>query len=354
LNLLLLGSASPARCSLPKKKALQVKPGLANSARPEALTQAMANQDILAILEQRIGRRHARQRLGIEKDHEAQVFGQGINFFHIENLALSHVLIRALLMATGLYWRGISNAAKVDIRHNRIESPNLPKAFDGFTIVQLSDLHVEMSEAAMECVIDLLGEARYDVCVLTGDYRGRTCGPYDATLAGMARVRASLKGPIYGVLGDHDTICMVPGLEAMGIRMLLNESDVIVRGGQRLYLGGIDDAHFYGMDNIEKVAAAIPHDEFSILISHTPEVYRQAADADFNVLLSGHTHGGQICLPGGIPITLNSVLPRSMGSGAWKYRDMIGYTSVGAGSSVVPVRFNCPPEITLHHVHLSS
>jgi predicted MPP superfamily phosphohydrolase len=311
----------------------------------------MANKDILTILEQRLGRRHARQRLGIEKDHEAQVFGQGINFFHIENLA---PLIRAGLMATGLYWRGISNAAKVDIRHNRIESPHLPKAFDGFTIVQLSDLHVEMSGAAMECVIDLLGEARYDVCVLTGDYRGKTWGPYDKTLAGMARVRAAVKGPIYGVLGDHDTICMVPGLEAMGIRMLLNESDVIERGGQRLHLGGIDDAHFYGMENIEKATAAIPHDEFSILISHTPEVYRQAAHADFNLLLSGHTHGGQICLPGGIPITLDSILPRSMGSGAWKYHDMIGYTSVGAGSSIVPVRFNCPPEITLHHLHPSS
>ena len=310
----------------------------------------MANQDILTILEQRLGRGHARQRLGIEKDHEAQV----INFFHIENLALSPVLIRAGLMATGLYWRGISNAAKVDIRHNRIESPHLPKAFDGFTIVQLSDLHVEMSEAAMERVIDLLGEARYDVCVLTGDYRGGTWGPYDATLAGMARVVAGLKGQIYGVLGNHDTICMVPGLEAMGIRLLLNESDVIERGGQRLHLGGIDDAHFYGMENIEKATAAIPHDEFSILISHTPEVYRQAAHADFNLLLSGHTHGGQICLPGGIPITLDSILPRSMGSGAWKYHDMIGYTSVGAGSSIVPVRFNCPPEITLHHLHPSS
>ena len=314
----------------------------------------MANQDILTILEQRLGRRHARQRLGIENDHEAQVFGQGINFFPIENLALSRVLIRVVLMATGLYWRGISNAAKVAIRHNRLESPHLPKAFDGFTIVQLSDLHVEMSEAAMERVIDLLGEARYDVCVLTGDYRGGTRGPYDTTLAGMARVCDGLKGPIYGVLGDHDTICMVPGLEAMGIRMLLNESAVIERGGQRLHLGGIDDARFYGMDNIEKAAAAIPHDEFSILISHTPEVYRQAAHADFNLLLSGHTHGGQICLSGGIPITLDSVLPRSMGSGAWKYHDMIGYTSVGAGSSVVPVRFNCPPEITLHHFHLSS
>ena len=158
-----------------------------------------------------------------------------------------------------------------------------------------------MSEAAMERVIDLLEEARFDVCVLTGDYRGGTCGPYDTTLAGMARVRAGVKGPIYGVLGDHDTICMVPGLEAMGIRMLLNESDVIERGGQRLHLGGIDDAHFYGMDNIEKAADAILHDEFSILVSHTPEVYRQLPDADFNLLLSGHTHGGAILPSGRLP-----------------------------------------------------
>jgi len=314
----------------------------------------MADQDILIMLEKRLGAPHARQRLEIEKDHEAQVFGQGINFFHFENLPLSHIVIRAVLMMTGLYRRGIRNAAKVDIRHNRIESPHLPRAFDGFTIAQLSDLHVEMSEAAMKRVVELIGNARYDVCVLTGDYRGGTCGPYDTTLAAMARIRASLRGPIYAVLGNHDTVCMVPGLEAMGIRMLLNESDVLERSGQRLHLSGIDDAHFYAMDDIEKAAAAIPDDEFSILISHTPEVYRQAAHAGFNLLLSGHTHGGQICLPGGIPITLDSVLPRSMGAGPWKYRDMIGYTSVGAGSSVVPVRFNCPPEVTLHCLHLSS
>jgi len=314
----------------------------------------MTTQDILTVLERRLGPRHARRRLEIEKDHEAQVFGQGINFFHFENLPLSHVAICAVLMATGLYRRGIRNAAKVVIRDNRIESPHLPKIFDGFTILQLSDLHVEMSEAAIKCAVKLIGEARYDICVLTGDCRGATYGPYDTTLAGVARVRAGLKGPTYGVLGNHDTICMVPGLEAMGIRMLLNESDFIERGGEHLYLGGIDDAHFYGMDNIDKAASAIPRDEFSILISHTPEVYRQAAYSGFNLLLSGHTHGGQICLPGGIPITLVSVLPRSMGAGAWKYHDMIGYTSVGTGSSVVPVRFNCPPEITLHHLHVAS
>lgn len=311
----------------------------------------MHNKSDLSLLEKRLGRRYARQRLGIEKDHEAQVFGQGINFFHIENLPVSHALISAFLVATGLYWRGVRNAAKVEVRHNRISSPHLPQAFEGFTILQLSDLHVEMSEAATRRVIALLRGLKYDLCVLTGDYRGDTYGRYDTTLAGVAKVRAALNGTVYGVLGNHDTICLVPGLEEMGITMLLNESAMIERGGERIHVAGIDDAHFYQMDNIEKAATAIPHDEFSILISHTPEIYRQAAHADFNVLLSGHTHGGQICLPGGIPITLDSVLPRSMGAGPWRYHDMMGYTSVGAGVCIVPVRFNCPPEITLHHLH---
>jgi predicted MPP superfamily phosphohydrolase len=308
----------------------------------------MTEEAVLSLLEKRLGRRYARQRLGIEKDHEAQVFGQGINFFHIENLKLSHVLIRAVLVASGLYWRGVSNAAKVELRHNTIVSPHLPRAFDGYTILQLSDLHVEMSLPAMHKVIALMNDLDYDLCVLTGDYRGDTYGRYDTTLAEMAKIRAALNGTVYGVLGNHDTICLVPGLEKMGIKMLLNESVTIERGGERIHLAGIDDAHFYQMDNIERAALAIPHDGFSILISHTPEIYRQAAHADFNVLLSGHTHGGQICLPGDIPITLDSVLPRSMGAGPWQHHEMIGYTSVGAGVCIVPVRFNCPPEITLH------
>jgi uncharacterized protein len=313
-----------------------------------------SDDDMLATLEKRLGRLHARQRLGIEKDHEAQIFGQGLNFFHLENATLSHSLIRGVLMLTGLYWRGLSNSAKVELKHNRIVTPDLPASFDGFTILQISDLHVELSEAAMGRVAELASGARYDVCVLTGDYRAQTFGPYADALAGVARLCRRLKGPIYGVLGNHDTICMVPALEEMGIRMLLNERERIERGGASIHLAGIDDAHYYRMDNIEKAAEGIPHREFSILLSHTPEIYRQAAHADFNVLLSGHTHGGQICLPGGIPITLNCVLPRSMGNGSFNHHGMIGYTSAGAGVSIVPARFNCPPEVTLHHLHRPS
>jgi uncharacterized protein len=301
-------------------------------------------------LEQRLATLHARQRLGIEKDHEAQIFGQGINFFHIENWYSVHSLIRNGLKLIGLYQRGLKNAERIEVRRNRIRSRKLPPVFNGFTLLHLSDLHVDMNEAAMRRLVQLIPDLRYDVCVITGDFRGATFGPFDATLEGLRRLRSVLQGPVYGVLGNHDTILLVPPLEEMGMRVLLNQCEPISRGADVIYLAGIDDAHFYRMDNIEKATADIPGELFSILLSHTPEIYRQAAHVGFDLLLSGHTHGGQICLPRSIAITLSSVLPRSMGAGAWTYHNMAGYTSVGAGSSIVPVRFNCPPEITLHRL----
>ena len=308
------------------------------------------DEDILRKLEIRLGPLHARQRLGIERDHEAQIFGQGLTFFHLENSSWAEWIVRNVLKATGLYWRARQNAERILVKRNDITFKTLPPLFEGFTILHISDLHVDMNEVAMNRLIELVGSMQYDVCVLTGDYRGRTFGPFQPALDGVARVGTHLKQPIYAVLGNHDTIQMVPGLEAMGIRVLLNECETIVRKDQRIYLAGIDDAHFFRVDNIEKAALTIPRGEFSILLSHTPEVYRQAAHANFDLMLSGHTHGGQICLPGSIPIKLEAVLPRRMGAGPWQYRDMTGYTSVGAGSSVVPVRLNCPPEITLHHL----
>ncbi len=312
--------------------------------------KASMDQDIIVKLEQRLGRLHAKLRLGIEDDHEGRVFGQGLNFFHPENWYLSSAVICGALKLSGLYGRARRNAENVQIRRHDMVMPELPSAFDGFTILQISDLHVDMNQGAMLRLIELLPELHYDLCVLTGDYRGKTFGPYDATIEGMARMRTHLAGPVYGVLGNHDSIRMVPALEAMGIRMLLNEAEPLVRGAQRIHLAGIDDAHYYRVDNIEKAALQIPDHEFSILLSHTPEIYRQAAHADFDVMLSGHTHGGQICLPGAIPITLDATLPRRMGSGPWRYRHMVGYTSVGVGSCMVAVRLNCPPEITLHRL----
>ena len=308
------------------------------------------DKDILRELEKRLGPLHAKQRLGIETDHEAQVFGQGLTFFHLENVSLAPAIIITALKLAGLYGRARRNAEQVVVKRNELRFASLPESFNGYTILHISDMHVDMSEAAMRCLIGLLDGMEYDLCVLTGDYRGKTFGPFDAALKGVAKVTTHLKRPIFGVLGNHDTIQMVPAMEAMGISMLINECAVITRGNQQIYLAGIDDAHFFRVDNIEKAASQIPKDGFSILLSHTPEIFRQAAHANFNLMLSGHTHGGQLCLPGSIPIKLEAILPRRMGAGAWQYNEMSGYTSVGAGSSVVAVRLNCPPEVTLHRL----
>ncbi len=310
----------------------------------------LAEGQILAGLEQRLGPVHARQRLGMEASFESQVFGHGLNYFHPENWYAAQLILRAVLKLTGTYWLGRANTAKIQVRHNRVVSGQLPPIFDGFTILQISDLHADRNQPALQRLIELLPALDYDLCVLTGDFRFLAAGPFDAALEAMARLRPYLREPVYGVLGNHDTVRMLPGLEKLGIRMLMNEAAKITLDDQSIHLAGVDDAHYYRADNIEKAAAEIPRGEFSILLSHTPEIYRQAAHAGFNLMLSGHTHGGQICLPGSIPLTLDAVLPRRMGAGAWKHAGMFGYTSAGAGSSVVEVRFNCPPEITLHHL----
>ena len=306
--------------------------------------------EILQQLEQRLGRVHARLRLGIESEKEPRVFGQGLNFFHPENWYSVHALIGYGLRAAGLYWRGRRNTLRFRVSRTDIPIPGLPAAFDGFSLLHLSDLHADMHPPAMQALAECVAALDYDICVLTGDYRAQTYGPIDAALEAMASLCTQLSLPIYGVFGNHDSIRMLPGLEAMGVRMLLNEHVEIRRGDASLHLVGIDDAHYYRVDNVAHAAADVPIGEVSVLLSHTPEIYRQAAHAGFDLILCGHTHGGQICLPGGIPITLDSSCPRYMGAGTWRYRQMQGYTSVGAGTCIVPVRLNCPPEVALHRL----
>ncbi|HJW81714.1 MAG TPA: metallophosphoesterase [Acidiferrobacterales bacterium] len=304
----------------------------------------------LAGLEPRLGRLHVRQRLGLENDYEARVFRKGTHFFHLENWYSVHSLIRNSLRLVGLHGRGRRNALAIQVRENEIALPNLPRAFDGFTLLQLTDLHVDMNREFVPALIEAVRHLDYDLCVLTGDYRARTFGPFAATLAGLEQLRLQLKNTVYAVLGNHDTIRMAPGMEALGYRLLLNEWVKLQRDGETIYLAGIDDAHYYRMENFHRAAQDIPAEACSILLSHTPEVYQHAAHADFSLMLSGHTHGGQICLPGGVPVITDADSPRALARGAWRYQDLIGYTSVGAGSCIVDVRINCPPEIVLHRL----
>jgi hypothetical protein len=309
-----------------------------------------AENAALASLEPRLGRLHVRQRLGLENDYEARVFHKGTHFFHLENWNSVHSLIRNSLRLVGLHDRGRRNALAIQVRENEIVLPNLPRAFDGFTLLQLTDLHVDMSREFVHTLIEVVRPLDYDLCVLTGDYRARTFGPFQPTLDGLQRLRVHLKNTTYAVLGNHDTIRMAPGMEEMGYRLLINEQVTLQRDGEAIYLAGIDDAHYYHMENFHRAAHDIPAGACSILLSHTPEAYRHAAHADFNLMLCGHTHGGQICLPGGVPLLTDANCPRALSRGAWKYHDLIGYTSVGAGSCIVDVRLNCPPEVTLHRL----
>ena len=281
--------------------------------------------ELLEALARRLGRLHARQRLGIEDEKDRQVLGGGLNFLHLEHSSAAAMLLRGALRASGLYGRGRRNALALELRENEVFLPRLPAAFDGLRILHLSDLHLDMNPDALPALVERVRAVDYDLCVLTGDYRART-------------------------FGNHDSVRMVPAFEDMGIRLLLNEAVPLERDGAVLHLAGVDDGHFFRVDNIEKAADPVPDGEPAILLSHTPELYRQAAHAGFDFFLCGHTHGGQICLPGGVPVILEAKIPRRLGRGAWSHGPMQGYTSRGTGTSVVDVRFNCRGEITVHRL----
>ena len=239
------------------------------------------SDDVEQQLEQRLGRVHARLRLGIEAESGHRVFGGGINFFHPENWYSAHALIKTCLKLSGLYNRGVSNARNIQLRHNEFFVPALPgrSKTSGCCIYR-----IYMSIWTWKRPGQLLTRSAsldYDLCVLTGDYRAMTFGPYDKTLEAMRLITEQLRAPTYGVLGNHDSIRMVPGLESQGINMLLNESVVIERGDDRIALAGVDDAHYFRVDNLEKAADGIPDDTVSILLSHTPEIYRHAHYAQF-------------------------------------------------------------------------
>jgi uncharacterized protein len=302
-----------------------------------------------ARLAERVGRCHLDQRLGIEHDAESQVFGQGRTFFHIENWYSIHGLIRLALRLCLIHGRGKRNARSIEVRRNEFVIDGLPEAFEGFSLLHISDLHLDIADDMTGALADAVARSgHYDACVLTGDFRAKTFGPYQAALDAVRELRSRLRAPVYGILGNHDTIRMLPALEDMDIRMLLNETVPIWRDEAAIFLAGIDDPHYYRADNMEKVADPIPEGAVSILLSHSPEMYKHAAYARFDVMLSGHTHGGQICLPGGIPVMLNAGAPRAMCNGFWRYKGLQGYTSVGSGVCIVDIRLNCPPEVTVH------
>ena len=299
----------------------------------------------------RLGRFHVEQRLNMQAHHAADIFGPGLVHVHIENMLWLHFLLKRALQLGGVYGRGRRNTGRFDIRHNAIALPGLPDALEGLTLLHLTDMHADFSVTAMTALIRALNGLAWDACVWTGDYRGLTHGPWAPAAAELRRVRDALHGPVYAVLGNHDPLELADALEDMDVHLLLNERAAFERGGARLWFAGVDDPHIYETDNLEKAVDGVPAGEPVVLLAHSPELYRKAAYGGIDVMLCGHTHGGQLCLPGGWPVLANARVPPRMTRGAWRYRQLQGYTSRGCGVSGVECRFNCRPEITLHHLH---
>lgn len=318
-----------------------------------AIDMLETDPELYRYLVRRMGKAHLRQRAGIETEHAADRFGQGRTFLHIENWRRASTMINLVLRVTGMSARGKANVEDFRVQHNRIALPRLPAAFEGFTVLHLSDLHLDVLDTFPQRLAERVSALDYDLCVLTGDYRFLTHGCHLKAMQGLQRLCRDINSDIYAILGNHDSIFMAQPIEALGVKLLLNEHVTLRRGGATLYLAGIDDPHYFAADNLEKAYQGIPDEAVSLLLSHSPEIYRHAAYVGFDIMLCGHTHGGQICLPGAIPLYYNSSAPRFTGRGPWRYDLMQGYTSAGTGSSVVPARFNCPPEITLHYLHVS-
>ncbi|MFT5488571.1 MAG: putative MPP superfamily phosphohydrolase [Paracoccaceae bacterium] len=257
--------------------------------------------------------------------------------------------LEAGLKITGLHARGQRNAADTQLNRFDIALDGLPAAFDGYTILHMSDLHADGPidlEGSIERVLDGVD---VDLCALTGDYRYRLSGSHEDAAAPMARIvkHVRARDGIFGIMGNHDLGTMIAPLERAGIRMLVNDHIVLRRGDDEVQLVGLDDVHAYQPAEEAAAALATMPDGFRILLQHSPELLDEAQAANVSLYLCGHTHGGQICLPGGIPVMTNIRTPRRYASGLWKHGEMTGYTTVGVGVSIMPLRFFSKGEIAL-------
>ena len=306
-----------------------------------------------ASLARRLGREKLEQRLSVQASHWARLHHQGAGLFSLERYIPLDAVVAFALTASGLFTRARANHLAPRLVERTWSLPRLPAAFEGFRLLHLTDLHLDLDPDFTSALIARLAGLQYDALVITGDFRNSTRDDYFPAIADTRRLLDSLPtGPRFGSLGNHDFIEQAPHLEAAGLPILLNESASIERDGSRLWFAGIDDPHFYKTHDLAAATSAIPTDACTILLAHSTEIADELPEGRFDLVLCGHTHGGQLCMPGGrwlhVPIKGQ---PRDRSRGAWKAAGAQGYTSVGTGSCGVPARLNCPGEFTIHHLH---
>jgi uncharacterized protein len=275
-----------------------------------------------------------RKRFGGKRKSHWTLFERMVRFFSI------------FLKIGPLYRIGNENARNVVVNHYTLSFKNLPKMFDGYKIVHLADLHVDCIPGIENTLAEKLAELKCDLCVITGDYREKTHGGYKQILGPMRKIIGSIKSQdgILAILGNHDTYLMVDDFEKMGMRVLVNETVRINRKGERLNITGVDDPNTYYTDSA-LVVLEEEHPGFKILLAHSPELFDLAQKNDYQMYLTGHTHGGQISLPGGRAIVTHIKTGKKYYRGVWRINGMTGFTNQGCSASGIPVRFNTQSEI---------
>jgi uncharacterized protein len=237
----------------------------------------------------------------------------------------------------------------------------LPAAFDGFTIAHLSDFHYDehFSAVPIRAAIDIVNSLSPDFVVLTGDFvtvplfhrrfhtAKRAAKAAEPCASLLTRLQPRLG--IVSVLGNHDADAGAPRiigtLNSHGLPVLRNRSIPIEQGGSRIWLCGLDSV-WEGNPDMDRALHGVPSEELVVLLVHEPDFADEAAHYRVDLQLSGHSHGGQIWLPGiGAPW-----LPRfaqKYPRGLYRIGPLTLYTNMGLGTIRLPIRLNCPPEVTL-------
>lgn len=238
----------------------------------------------------------------------------------------------------------------------RLELARLPRPFSGFRIALISDIHMGgwMNLARFQRVADLIAAQEPDALFITGDFlMGRSFPDaarqwIDDLIKVLSPLAASI--PAFAVLGNHDYWTDPRAVREMlclsGVTDLTNAVFTLTRAGEHLHLCGVDDMK-EGVIRLDKVTAQLSDNSAAILLVHEPDFAdTSAATGKFDLQVSGHSHGGQIVIPFYGP----PVLPRTARkypSGLYKVGTMFQYTNRGVGVDSFPIRFNCPPEITV-------
>ncbi len=241
-------------------------------------------------------------------------------------------------------------ARSIDVTQTNIELRQWPAAMDGLRVAFLSDFHAspETPCAFLERVVDETNRLQPDLILLGGDYV--TLGT--RYIVPVAQVLGKLKAPlgIYSVMGNHDYVAGIASIRAalkqVGIVDVTNSGRWLRVDGSRVRIAGVGDL-WHDRQDLDAALAGVTDSDPVILLSHNPDYAVTLTDLRVGLVLAGHTHGGQIQLPGVGPLITNSKYGSRLVSGLIPIDVLQLYVTRGVGTAVVPLRYGAPPEISL-------